>query len=454
MVLLCAVNFWDLPPRQTFVVLSEQYVQSIYKAVINLVGNNLTKAARLIGNPKSLFYHLKCGRRIRTDKLLKLLNFLSTRDSTFSLEVAQKHLIWIGPKHGRGIHNPRFPVDPQNPAFVRTAARACGDGILTRIYAPRHGYGSLVYFAKEDPEQLQNAIRDAITSFGGSERIYRVNSGKDIYLVYPTVVRDALLVAGVMTSPKAESKHGVLEFVMKSEREAVWAAWLQQTGDDEGHVVYHPQHNLYGICWRRSVDITGLPLIIQLRINERISFNRLPSDAQKYVTNHPQKMLLDEQELLNRFGITSTVRPLEIYQTLNWKLRAKWQLRISSPDNLIQYGKKVGFRIARKSITLAKAMKQCLSYEKFILPILNNLWLKYGYLDAAVISAELGGSQIPHSDRVTMHAIVALREMSKRGYIRKINRGRYIKRLRKSILSRYDVTEKGIQRYEKIYRTQ
>ncbi|MFQ6129870.1 MAG: hypothetical protein ACE5OT_03570 [Candidatus Hadarchaeaceae archaeon] len=453
MVLLCAINFWDLPSKQTFVVLSEQYVQSIYKSVINLVSNNLTKAARLIGNPKSLFYYLKCGKRIRTDKLLKLLNFLSTRDSKFSPGVAQKHLIWIGPKHGKGIHNPRFPVDPQNPAFVRTAARACGDGILTRIYAPRHGYGSLVYFAKEDPEQLQNAIMDAITSFGGSARIYRVNSGKDVYLVYPTVVRDALLAAGVTTSPKAESKRGILEFVMKSEREAVWAAWLQQTGDDEGHVVYHPQYNLYGIYWRRSVDITGLPLIIQLRINEGIPFYRLPIDAQKYVTNHPPKMLLDEQELLNRFDITSTVRPLEIYQTLDGKLRAKWQLRVSGPDNLIQYGKKVGFRIARKSITLAKAIKQCLSYEKFILPILNNLRLKHGYLDGAMISAELGGSQVPHSDRVTMRAIVALREMSKRGYIRKISRGRYIKKLRKFILSRYDVTEKGIQRCDKIYKT-
>lgn len=164
---------------------------------------------------------------------------MSANDSTFSLEVAQKHVNWIGPRHGRGIPHPHLPVDLKNPAFVRTAARACGDGILTRIYAPRYGYGSLVYFAKEDPEQLQNAIRDAITSFGGSVQTYRVNSGKDVYLTYPTIVRDALLAVGVATSPKAESKRGVPEFVIESERKTTWAVWLQQTGDDEGHVVYH-----------------------------------------------------------------------------------------------------------------------------------------------------------------------------------------------------------------------
>ncbi len=448
--MLHTINFWDLPPRQTFVILSEQYAQSIYKEAITLADNNLTKAARLIGNPKSLFYHLKCGRRIRTDKLLKLLNFLSAHDSAFSPEVAQKHLIWIGPKHGRGIHNPRFSIDPQNPAFVRTAARACGDGILTRIYAPRHGYGSLVYFAKEDPEQLQNAIRDAITSFGGSAQTYRINSGKDVYLVYPTVVRDALLVVGVVTSPKAESRHGIPEFVMESERETTWAAWLQQTGDDEGHVVYHPQYNLYGIYWRRSIDITGLLPNIELKAEERISFYRLSGNAQKCVANHLLKMILDEQELLNRLGVASTVRPLEIYRTLNGKLRAKWQLHISGPDNLTQYREKVRFQITRKSVALAKAMKQCLSYEKFILPIFNDLQLKHGYLDAVMISMRLGGSQVPYSNRVTMPAIVALREMSKRGYIRKISEGIYIKRLKKCVLSRYIVTKKGVRRLEKI----
>lgn len=425
-------------------------MQSIYKAVINLVGNNLTKAARLIGNPKSIFYHLKRGRRIRVDKLLKLLNFLSARDSTFSLKVAQRHLIWIGPKHGRGIRNPRFPVDPQAPAFVRTAARACGDGILTKIYALRHGYGSLIYFAKEDPEQLQNAIRDAITSFRGGAQTYRVNSGKDVYLIYPTIVRDALLAAEVATSPKAESKRGVPGFVMKSKRETTWTAWLQQTGDDEGHVVYHPQHNLYGIYWRRSVDITELLPNIKLRTDERIPFGRLPNNAQKCIAGNPLKMLLDEQELLNRLGVASTVRPLEIYRTLDGKLRAKWQLCISGPDNLIRYGKKIGFQITRKSIALAKAMTQCLSYERFILPILNDLQLKHEHLDAAMISMKLGGNQVPHSDRVTIPAIVALREMSRRGYIRKIGEGRYIKRLKKCVLSKYIVTKKGVRRLKEI----
>jgi hypothetical protein len=234
------INFWGLPPKQTFVVLSEPYVKTVHNTVMNLSGN-LTKAERLVGNPRGFFYNIRSGRRIRLDKLLKLLDFLNAHDSRFSLEAAQKHLVWIGPKHGRGISNPHFPVDFQDPAFVRTAARACGDGILTRIYALRHGYGSLVYFAKEDPEQLQNAVRDAIASFGGSVQIYRINFGKDVYLVYPTVVRDLLLAVGVATSPKAESKRGVPEFVMTSRKGTTWAAWLQQTGDDEGHVVYHPQ---------------------------------------------------------------------------------------------------------------------------------------------------------------------------------------------------------------------
>mgnify|MGYP001102308440 CR=1 FL=1 len=442
------INFWDLPLKQTFVVLSEQYVQAIYKTMMDLAGSNLTKSARLIGNPKSLFYHLKCGRRIRIDKLLKLLSFLSANDSTFSLEVAQKYVSWIGPMHGMGIHHPRLPVDLENPAFVRTAARACGDGILTRIYAFRHGYGSLVYFAKEDSEQLQNAVRDAITSFGGNAQTYRINSGKDVYLLYPTIVRDTLLAVGVMVSPKAESEHSVPEFVMKSERETTWAAWLQQTGDDEGHVIYHPQHNLYGICWRRSVDITGLLPDIELGTGERIPFGRLSNNAQKRVATYPPKMLLDEQELLSRLGIASAVRPLEIYRTLNGKLRAKWQLRIISPENLAQYSGKVGFQIARKSAALDKAVWQCLSYERSILPILNGLQFKYGYLDATMISKKLGGSQVPNSNRVTMPAIVALREMTKRGYIRKISDGGYIKKSKESVLARYVITEKGIRRYE------
>lgn len=435
---------------QTFVVLSEQYVQSICKAVINLVGNNLTKAARLTENPKSLFYHLRYGKRIRADKLLKLLNFLSAYYSTFSLKAAQKHVIWVGPRHGRGIHNPHLPVDLQNPAFVRTAARACGDGILTRIYGIRHGYGSLIYYAKEDPEQLQNAVRDAVVSFGGNAQTYRINSGKDVYLVYPTVVRDTLLAAGIMASPKAESEFGVPEFVIKSEIETTLAAWLQQTGDDEGHVVYHPQHNLYGIYWRRSVDITGFLPHIELRGDERIPFSRLSDYIQKCVLARSPKILHDEQELLKRLGVVSTVCPLEIYQIHDRKLRAKWQLRIGGPDNLARYGMKVGFQIKRKSVELDKAIERSLSYEKCILPILNNLQLEYGYLDAAMISMKLGGSQVPYSNRVTMPAIVALREMSRRGYICKIGEGRYIKRLKKCILSRYIVTKKGVRRLKKI----
>lgn len=416
---------------------------------MNLSGN-LTKAEKLVGNPRGFFYYLRSGRRIRLDKLLKLLDFLSARDSRFSLEAAQKHLVWIGPMHGRGISNPHFPVDFQNPTFVRTAARACGDGILTRIYALRHGYGSLVYFAKEDPEQLQNAVKDAIASLGGSAQIYRINFGKDVYLVYPTVARDVLLAVGVTASPKAESKRGVPEFVMKSRKETTWAAWLQQTGDDEGHVVYHPQHNLYGVYWRRSIDISGLLPGIELKAEERIPFRRLPENIKKYVTSHPLKMILNEQELLNRLGVASTVRPLEIYQTLNGKLRAKWQLRISGPSNLAHYGRKVGFHIRRKSVALAKAVEQSLSYEKFILPILNNFQLEHGYLDAAMISLKLGGNQVPNSNRVTMPAIVALREMSRRGYLHKVSEGRYIKRLKKCTLSRYIVTKKGMERPKEI----
>jgi hypothetical protein len=87
---------------------------------------------------------------------------------------------------------------------------------------------------------------------------------------------------------------------MKSGREATWAAWLQQTGDDEGHVVYHPQHDLYGIYWRRSVDITRVLPSIEIMAGDRFPFRRLPADVREYVINHPSKMLLDEQELLNR----------------------------------------------------------------------------------------------------------------------------------------------------------
>ena len=444
------MNFWELPPKRTFVVFSELYTQAIHKMILDLAGDNVTKAARLVNIQKNFLYHLKCGKHIRVDKLLKLLNFLSVYDSKFSLTVAQKHVIWIGPSHGRGIYNPHLPVNLQDPAFVRTAARACGDGMVTKIYALRHGYGSLLYFAKEDPEQLQNAITDAITSFGGNVRTYKVSLGRDVYLAYPTVIRDILLAVGVLTSPKAESKCGVPEFVMKSGREAVWAAWLQQTSDDEGHVVYHPQHNLYGIYWRRSEDLTAMLDNIKLKAGERVSFHRLPDDIQKQVVNHPPKILLDEQELLNRLGITSTLTPLEIYRTHARKLRVKWQLRISGPNNLIQFGRKIGFQITRKSVTLAKVMEQCLNYEKSLLPILNGLQLKHGYIDAAMISMKLGGSLIPHSNRVTIPAIVALREMSRRGYICKIEDWRYIKKSRTSVLSRYVITEKGYERYEMI----
>lgn len=435
--MLHTINFWDLPPKQTFVVLSGQYVQSIYNAIKNLVSNNFTKAARLCGTPKSIFYHLKYCRRVRIDKLIKLLNFLNTHNSMFSLEAAQKNVIWIGPKHGRGIHDPHLPIDIYHPAFARTAARACGDGILTRSYGPRHGYGSLIYFAKEDPEQVQNAIDDAIAAFGGNAQTYRINFSKDTYLIYPTVVRDILLTVGVMTGPKAESYCGIPEFVMKSEIETIWIAWLQQTGDDEGHVAHYPRYNLYGIYWRRSTDITRLQPKIELKAGERITFNRLQESVQKYVTNCSPKMILDEQKLLNRLSIISTVHPIEIYQTLNGKLRAKWQLRISGPDNLIKYNRKVGFQIARKSATLNKVAEQCLRYEKYILPILNDLQLKHGYVDAAMISTRLGGSQVPNSNRITMLAITALREMSKRGYISKISDGQYIKKSKESILSKY-----------------
>jgi hypothetical protein len=212
----------------------------------------------------------------------------------------------------------------------------------------------------------------------------------------------------------------------------------------------HPQHNLYGIYWRRSVDISGLLPDIKLKAEERIPFRRLPENIKKRVASNPQKMLFDEQKLLNRLGMVSTVRPIEVYQTLNGKLRTKWQLRINGPSNLAQYGRKVGFQIRRKSVTLAKAIEQCLSYEKFILPILNDLQLEHGYLDAAMISMKLGGAQVPNSNRVTIPAIVALREMSRRGYLRKISEGRYIKRLKKCTLPRYTVTNKGVQRLKEI----
>ncbi|MDI6883975.1 MAG: hypothetical protein QMD00_02375 [Hadesarchaea archaeon] len=237
---------------------------------------------------------------------------------------------------------------------------------------------------------------------------------------------------------------------MKSRKEATWAAWLQQTGDDEGHVIYHPQHNLYGIYWRRSIDISRSLPVIKLKAEERVPFRRLPENIKKYVMSHPLKMLLDEQGLLNRLGVASTVCPLEVYKTLNGKLRAKWQLRVSGPSNLVKYSRKVGFQIKRKSVVLAKTIEQCLSYEKFILPILNDFQLEHGYLDAAMISLKLGGGQVPNSNRVTMPAIVALREMSRRGYLRKTREGRYIKRLKKCILSRYTVTNKGMQRLNEI----
>ncbi|MFH1209255.1 MAG: hypothetical protein V1663_00490 [archaeon] len=122
--------------------------------------------------------------------------------------------------------------------------------------------------------------------------------------------------------------------------------YLIQVFDDEGHAATKISRK---IVLGRSVILINFPenFSRSMEFSEKIYFNNLPENIKNIVLKNPPKLLVSEQNILNKFGIRSSLRCRSIckYQT---RVSSEWVVEISGKENIRNFNNKIGFSDPQK----------------------------------------------------------------------------------------------------------
>jgi hypothetical protein len=300
------------------------------------------------------------SKSIRVDILGKLSNYLvKCKHVEFSMDKLEAKIKWIGHPLSWGVTDPRLPFRIDTANAVRVIAAMFNDGYIGKGGAKDHG---AMHYYNENFALRSRVAASAVDAFGGDSDAYPAREHRgDHYVVFPSVIRDLMKQIGVPTGSKVNHNHRIPSLIYASEHPDLWRAWLRQAADDEGGIRFRPKAKSRHVYWRRCIGLSP-EFSVEIEGQEK-SFHALNDRLEKIVARCTPHLLIEEKELLERFGVSCKVRPLSVYKVKTGAYRAKWELYIGGRKNLDRFYRVVGFSHPQKNRLLEKALR---SYKQLM----------------------------------------------------------------------------------------
>jgi len=343
------LNFWDFKTN-IGIRIEPKVMKSLIRSILFTQGFHYDIYKR-IGVDESIMNDIRVdpSKKLEISTLLKIINFLNRNK-----EKIQKNIMWIGPKFGRGLYNPKLPFDINSADYAKILSAIYGDGAITNINKTseaKYALGTMLY-TNEDKKLRAQVINSCLNVFGGNKTAYVTRVRKhDTSVYFPTVIRDAILISGGFQGQKSVGNPHIPNLVLKSKDKRIWIAWLQQTLNDEGSIRHRANYN-HEIFITRVTDVTKY--FRKLTPGTKTPCGRLNSDEKKAVLNHPVNLLTDEAILFKKLGVDCRLRPQEVYITKRGEVKAKWRLYITRINNIIKFSKIFSFTNLNKMNKLKK----------------------------------------------------------------------------------------------------
>lgn len=133
--------------------------------------------------------------------------------------------------------------------------------------------------------------------------------------------------------------------------------YLTQVFDDEGHAATRDSRK---IVLGRSVAVHSLPtpFLESLIYTKKNYYNSLPEEIKQVVRMQPPNLLLMEYDLLNEFGIKSSMRCRGLTKYLE-TISADWVIEIAGRENLEKFNRNIGFSHPEKIKQMERYFSTC-----------------------------------------------------------------------------------------------
>ncbi|HLC74754.1 MAG TPA: hypothetical protein VJH88_02765 [Candidatus Nanoarchaeia archaeon] len=288
------IHFWDLPEYMLVILKSDFKIklfdELMYQAKTIYRANKLTSIAR-----SSLSSYLfKEMPKISISSLLKVLKAIST----FNLGTVEENIIWIGGNTSPGISSPKLPFDFNSRSAVHLIAAICNDGWIS----------ANMCYSNSNQKLRQSVKKDAVLVFGGDERIISENiKGNDKFLLFPSVMREAILLLADFRGIKSENNPSIPLFIMKNKE--FMCGWIEQTIADEGCVKHYPQTYRRELNWSRAF--------------------------QKSLSRY--NLIENEKAMLDVLGIQYEIYKIGEYKTIQNIDKVRYAIRIAKRENLLKF---------------------------------------------------------------------------------------------------------------------
>jgi hypothetical protein len=357
---------WYAYPPNTEVNLDKEYKHELLEAAIDkaggikALGDELQQRGAEIGGT-FVFKHMHDLRdSMPEDKLIPILNYLG-RD----LDEVNSHIISIG--HIEAVKHPEIPFDLGEKQGARLVAARYGDGTLS--VAKDHG--PTFHYANNDAGMRNGVVESLTNVFSGAHILNREYSNGEVAKVRTgtEIIGYALKRAGAITGSVFEQNPHVPTWIQQGSME-IKHEWLVQAFGDEGYVWPHRGK----VCIGRATEIERfltkdmMDQLEHMEWHERHEFDHythhaiacddLPPELRATIENHPPNLLVDEQILLDSFGIFTKMYAQEIYYGKEEGLYGvNWVLQTKTRDDARRFYEEIGFPQERKQAGLVSMLR-------------------------------------------------------------------------------------------------
>lgn len=317
------VNLIDLPQNETYINVSLNFKNKIYKLAIKKFGS-LYKLSKILNEPANTLYSFL----LEKDKC-PLRTFLKLIDH-FQIKNYLSEIRWIGGKKlTSGIKNPKIPFNFNTEAGGTFIAAVLGDGMIFQSFE--------VGYKNSSPLMLKIVKKASNKLFG---RV-KVRETKD-FIIFPSIIGRILKLFGMKPGRKTVSDPHIPTFILNG-NEKCKIGFLKQISDDEGSPQIKPPYS-YSIRYEFAVEIP-----------EEEFRNR-----NKYVPN----LLKDLHKLVRDLGFSTT----NIYGGRIYKGRKKprycisFAFDIQGRQSLEKFAKEINFRIPKRREKLKMGLRRMQRY--------------------------------------------------------------------------------------------
>ncbi len=319
------VHFWDLPEGNR-VILNAGAKDKLIRLVKEKYNSN-AKASLAAGIGKTTLnrYIQQRGYKVTIDVLLKICKIVDS--SLPFLNELEKNIVWAGFANSQGIINPKLPFNFNSREGARFLAAICNDGWIS----------DGAYYSYSEQDLAYSVKTDTLSVFGGNtDTVTEGRKDNDKYLVFPSIIRDVLVIVTSFKGIKSENNPAVPKFVFKDIEYVL--GWIEQTIADEGYVKYKPEENRREVIWKRAFK----------------------KDLQKYNLN------INEIRMLDTLGIRCRIYNGESYNTAKGVEKTSIIIRIAGRENLLKLRKLIKIPCRRKDKIFTTAL---LEYKRHKEPL-------------------------------------------------------------------------------------